>query len=313
MSFGTMSGHGPDTTSALRIGLTGLKPIKVREVIKRYGIKFQTIYTSYELDTEITSFEEFSTLRYNQIFNNIKIPEYFDIEKLTDFYATKAIEKYNEDKEYKKMIEETKRTRGSIGPFIDFVKYVKDRYKGEIDNLYKVNANNFYNSDLPLSVFNDFSRTDHLFANFLNLLHHTLNYYDRKIISTARGNQIKFNRLFEEMKGELDNNFDLVDEMIFDEKCLQRLMIIWNANSYKELDDIESIKLDNIPKNEFNKWYFNLKKSIRISRINILNNRYYREDDTIDVLPPQIQYNSQELLKNIFYQDDLRIPEWNPR
>ncbi|MCW4050494.1 MAG: hypothetical protein NWE89_12250 [Candidatus Bathyarchaeota archaeon] len=311
MSFGAVvGGKGTDSTSALRIGLTGLKPIRVSEIIKQYGVKFKSVYTTYELDTEITSFEDFTSLRYNQIFSNIKIPDYFDRQKLAEYYTSRAIENYNEDKEYKKRIEEVKRTRGNLSPFIDFVKYVKIRYQEDINQLYIVNAQNFYSSDLPLSVYNDFSRTSHLNSSFFNLLHHTLIYYDRRIISSARGNQIKFNKIFQTMKGELDLIFDLVDDMIFKEKCLQRLIIIWNAEDYVQLDEIKKIYFSKIRKDEFNKWYYGLKNSIRETRFNILTNKYYREDDNLDIKPPQTQYESQDLLKNLFYQDELKVPLW---
>lgn len=310
MSFGAVVGGGTDSTFALRIGLTGLKPIRVREIIKKYGIKFTTEYTSYKLDSEITSFEEFTKLRYNQVFSNISVPDYFDPEKLADYYAKKSIDSYNKDTAYKEKIEEAKKSRGSLGPLKNFVIYVKERYQDDINKMYYNNASNFYASDLPFSVFNDFSRTDHLYANFLNLIHHTLNYYDRRILSSGRDNQIKFNKIFSEMKKELDVNFDLIDEMVFTEKCLQRLIIVWNAKNYNELHKLEKTYYKNIPNDEFNKLYFNLKKIIRVTRMNILTNRHYREDEQLDVKAPEIQYNSDELLKNIFYQDNLKVPVW---
>lgn len=310
MSFGAVVGGGTDSTSALRIGLTGLKPIRVREIIKKYGIKFTTEYTSYKLDSEITSFEDFTTLRYNQIFSNISVPDHFDPEKLADYYAKKSIDSYNKDTAYKEKIETAKKSRGSLGPLKNFVIYVKERYQDDINNLYYNNASNFYASDLPFSVFNDFSRTDHLYANFLNLIHHTLNYYDRRILSSGRGNQLKFNKIFNTMKKDLDVNFDLIDEMIFTEKCLQRLIIVWNAKNYDELHKINKTYYKNIPNNEFNKLYFNLKKVIRVTRMNILTNKHYREDEQLDVRAPEVQYNSDELLKNIFYQDELKVPVW---
>lgn len=312
MALGAIGGStGLDTNSILRVGLTGLKPIKVSEIIKRYGIKFRSVYTKYELDAEITSIEDYTNIRYSQIFSNIKIPEHFEIEKLTEYYSNRTIKAYNEDKEYKEKVEEVKKSRGSLGPFLDFIKYMKSRYQDDINKLYEVNAKNFYASDLPFSLYNDFSRTDHMYASFLNLLHHTLNYYDRRIISVAKGNQLKFNKTFGEMKNELDVVFDLIDDMIFKEKCLQRLIVIWNVDNYDNLKKIKRIYYKNIPDDEFNRLYYDLKKSIRTTRINILSNKRYREVDDIDIRPPQIQYNSQELLKNIFYQDNLRVPVWN--
>jgi hypothetical protein len=314
MSFGAISGAtGVDTTSALRFGLTGLKPIRVSEVIKRFGIKYKVTSISFAPNQNITSFEDYTKLSYQTIFNNILIPEYFDAQKLINFYSKMTIENFNKDKEFKEQMEKVKNSKSEIGPFIDFIKYVKERYQKDIHKMYEINVINFYASDMPFSIFNDFSRTDHIYANFINLLHHTLNSYNKKFLLRAKHDNKIFYKLFEEMKGELDTTFDLIEKMIFYEKCLQRMIIIWNANNYEELKNIEKVYYDRLPKEEFNTLYISFKNNIKFTRRNIMINKYYREDDTIDIKPPQMTYKSQDLLKSLFYENELRVPVWRPQ
>lgn len=312
MSTGAIVGRGIDASSILRFGLTGLKPIKISEIVNLGGIKFRRIYRRFSPSETVKSFDEYANLTYASIFNSIKIPDKFDVDKLTKYYADKSITAFKSNKDYQEQLEKLKHTRGTIGPFIDFIKYIKMRYQNNIYDMYITNANNFYASDLPFSVFNDLSREDHLYATYINLLHHTLNNYQRQFSMRARHDERVFTRLFNQMKKELNDIISYFDDVTHYSTCLRRLMIIWNAENYEHLDDVKKITYSNIPEEEFLKIHVKLKSGMRTSRNTILTNKYYREDDSIDVKPPSLEYLTQDYLRPLFFTE-LMLPEWQPQ
>lgn len=312
MSTGAIAGRGADVSSILRFGLTGLKPIKVREIVNLGGIKFRRIYRSFVPSGTIKSFDEYANLTYASVFNNIKIPDKFDVDKLTKYYADKSTISFKTDKEIQEQVEDLKHTKGTIGPFIDFIKFMKIRYHDNIYDMYMTNANNFYASDLPFSIFNDLSREDHLYATYMNLLHHTMNSYQKRFRMRASHDERIFTKLFDQMKKELDDIIGYFDNVTYYSTCLRRLMIIWNAEDYEHLDDVKKITYSNIPEEEFLKIHVKLKSSMKTSRNTMLTDKYYREDDSIDVKPPTLEYLTQDYLRPLFFSE-LRSPEWNPQ
>ena len=82
MSAGALLGKDTDTSSVLRFGLTGLKPIKVSEVIKLGGVKLRRIYRNFAPSDTIRTYDDYANIKYTTIFNSIKIPDQFDVEIL---------------------------------------------------------------------------------------------------------------------------------------------------------------------------------------------------------------------------------------
>lgn len=308
MSFGSVAiGSGAETSSVLRYGLTTLKPIRVREIIKRWGLRFERVFTTFQPVDVPKSYSDYVNLKYRGVFSNIDIPEHFEAQKLVEYYSNESIRAYKEDKEYLEELENLRRSKGQISPLIDFVTYCKKRYQQDIHDMYATNANNFFVSDIPFIVFSDLTRSDHVFALFLNLLHDTLYYYNRRLSLRARSDEKYFYRVFGMMKAEVNEIIDIVDNMLFNETCLKRLLIVWNAETYDDLEKIEHLTFHKIPKDEFERIFQNLRYGIKATRLNILRHKRYREDKILDIKPPTSQFQSKEFLKDLFFEGDLRV------
>jgi len=307
MSFGSVDGpSGADTSSLLRFGLTGLKPIHVRETIRRWGLRFERVYTTFQPTDIPKSYPDYALLKIQGVFSNISIPEYFEKDKLIEYYVNKKVMAYENDKEFTEQVKKLKKAKGSISPLMDFVTFCKNRYQENIMELYNVNSINFYSSDLSFSVINDLSRSDNVYALFLNLLYDILYSYNIRLGLRAKSDSKYFDKVFSSMKTEIHEIIDVADRMCFHESCLRRLFTIWNAKNYDDLENVEYIYFKNIPQTDFTRIYQDLKIDIRSSRKEITLHKKYREDERMDIKLPVSTIQSKEFVKKLFVENSLR-------
>jgi len=299
-----------ETPSIIRYGLTGLRPVRVRNIIKKFGVKFEQILIKFKPTELPNTYTEYISDRYKEIFSIIPVPEYFDSQKLIDFYVRKSLEIYEKDKELSKMVEEIKKTKGSLSPLIDFIVFCKNRYNESIEETYDSAVRIFYMSDFPFIILSDFMRSIHVFAEFLNLLHSILMYYQKRMIGRARSDDKYFYKMTKMMKKELNQAIDLIDGLLFSNKTLFCLISIWNAKSYKELESLKFISINEVPKNAFEKFYNVFKREITNTRYIILKHPRYRINEKMNIKPPQPEFDFTEYIREILTSYNVGVSNW---
>lgn len=153
--------------TAIRFGLHDLQPFEetfeqrignIRYVIKQLSLR------------PAESFRDYSTLSAYAAIENLRdIPQIFPKEKLREFltqYFRTGIENDPELAKLVKQVESGDTLRGRSSLVTLLSKFVK-RYEEQLDNTIRMEMTRFLRSDLPFSLFDQFSLFDRTYAKFL--------------------------------------------------------------------------------------------------------------------------------------------------
>lgn len=264
--------HG--TSSILRSSMVGLTPIRRKEIIKRSGIEFQREYV--ELNTDETSepktYEEYLISNYEMVLGHIDIPKHFDRKTLLDHYVKRAIERYDDDKEFKAIEEEIESSEGRLGPFIELINLCKTRHINDLSEEVNDNSDLFFITNIPFHVLTSFTRSKIVYGLFLNHLDNLFGYYNKIIDKNlVTQNRIKEDRYYASMKSDIDRSFEVLDPMLFSFQTTLILMHLWSSKNYDEIFNTTKIDMEKIPKNDFKLMYGGAKRNLKTIRRYILN------------------------------------------
>jgi len=229
-SFGISTDY---SGSALRFGLVEIKPIEVVETINRFGIKFKRTIRKFESLQPSQSFSDLVILNNEMIFAKIGIPDWFEAGKLVEIYSQRSIERYEQDTELKRTIEELRKSHRIGKPLLSFTRFMINRFESKREQFLEIEAERFLNSNFPLSFYNNFVVSDNTFYDFLKVLEQVVRIYEFRAMY-SRSFQV-YSGHIEEMKRKIRPILDQMDACLFLESCLKKYVTVWNAKSYDEI------------------------------------------------------------------------------
>lgn len=268
MSFGSISTSSIGYSgSSLRFGLLDLKPVELRETIKRAGIKFQTIVRRFDSIKSPATYNDMILNQNEAIFASISVPKWFDSEKLTKEYTRFANENYEQDTEFKNAVENIKKSKGKIGkPLLSFVVLAKNKFNSEIDSYFEVESDRFIRSNLPLSFYNSLTSFDDTYQKFLMILENRVRHFEFRA-QCARNFQM-YEKIIAGMKKNIGPVIDQVDATFLQYFRLKHYLSIWNSKNYQEIIDPKYIDIKNFDYQEFtriaNDYYASLNQTRNI-------------------------------------------------
>jgi hypothetical protein len=254
-SLGTFTSN---STSVLRYGLLDIKPIEIKETIKRAGIKFIRITRSLESINPQKSYFDFIKLNNEAIFSTIEIPKWFDVEKLIEIFTKRSISFYEADVELKNAVENLKKDKGKPKTLLTFVSFVQERFESAMTDSLQNEALRFLNSNFPLSFFSKFVILDYTILDYLKLLKKIVRHYEIKSnMPRARIEFRIYSRVIENMKRQIAPLIDQMDACLFSYKCLKNYIDLWNSTSYEEIFKSKFLDANKLDSSKFNELYEN--------------------------------------------------------
>lgn len=154
--------------TAIRFGLDDLQPFE--ETIEQRIGNIKIIIRQLSLRPS-ESFHDYSTLSSHAIIENLKeIPQHFDKKELRQFLTEYFKEGIQSDSDLKKLVKQVE--EGDTSPrgrsaFTSLLRKFADRYVERLDSYVKFEVSQFLNSDLPFTMFDEFSLFDRTFSLFL--------------------------------------------------------------------------------------------------------------------------------------------------
>lgn len=250
MSLGINSSSIGYSGSSLRFGLIDLRPVEIKETIKKAGIKFQRVIRRFE-NTQIPS--TFSDMVYNQneaIFSSIRIPDWFEEDKLVKEFSQRSIKSYEQDTEFKEAVKRIKESKGKIGrPLVSFVEFVREKFDSELDTYLEVESDRYVRSNLPLSFYTQLSSFDKTYQKFLYILEDNVRLFEFR--ARCARNFLMYGKHLEEMKGVIAPIIDQIDLCFFQYFRLKNYVALWNCKDYKELSNPRYLDLEKLDYSEF--------------------------------------------------------------
>ena len=237
--------------SALRYGLVDIRPIRVVETIKRFGLKFQRVTRTFESLRPSRSFADLVTFENEAIFGTIEIPKWFDAEKLVKTFSQHSIESYENDTELKEAVESVRKAQRKGRPLLSFVQLINNRFESKRDHYLEIEAKKFLNSNFPLSFYNKLVVFDNTYFTFLKVLEDAVRLCEFRA-SVAR-NFDMYKKKINEMKRYISPILDQVDDCSFSYSRLKKYVSIWNSRDYKEIFDPKFLDMKNVDSSIFDK------------------------------------------------------------
>ena len=237
--------------STLRYGLVDIKPIRVVETIKRFGLKFQRVTRRFESLEPSKSFEDLVTFNNEAIFSTIGIPKWFDAEKLANTFSQHSIESYENDTELKEAVENVRKAERKGRPLLSFVQLMKHKIESMRDQFLEIEAERFLSSNFPLSYYNKLVVFDNTYYAFLKILEDTVRLYEFRA-SFARNFKM-YEKKINEMKRYISPVLDQMDNCFFSYGRLKKYVVIWNSKDYEEIFHPKFLDIKNVDSSEFEK------------------------------------------------------------
>lgn len=242
---------GPvDSISALRCGFASLKPISVKETIRRWGLKLTTIRWQFEgsvnNDDWVKNYPSYVRLLNNAVFERVKLPETVDSQKLEDMLTKTSIERFEKDHELKSALSKVESEKENAGPFVTFTRFLRKRLEEKRSEAVQGKADLFMHSNLPFSYFSNLVMSSEVYEGFLDALLRKLSLYESVWFKRAYNNPEQFKRKFQEMQTSLSPLFDVMERTVFAEKCLSVLVLGSNCkeSSLFSVDFLDVKKID---------------------------------------------------------------------
>jgi len=255
--------------SALRFGLMDIRPIETVETIKKFGIKFRKITRMFEHLKPAENYADLVHFQNEAIFGSMEVPKWFDADKLIEIFAQRSIDIYERDVEFKKAVEEVKKSERIGRPLLSFVQFARNRFDSEKDLYMEIEAKRFLKSSFPLSFFNKLVVFDNTFSDFLKVLENKVR-FSEFYASCARSFQM-YKKKISEMQMAISPIIDQVDATFFQYMRLKKYVSIWNAKDYKEVLDPKYLDIRNVDISEFDRLLNEYGAKLRDTRELLLN------------------------------------------
>lgn len=224
-------------TSVLRYGLMDVKPLEIREIVKRAGIKFLRVSRVLRHDFEsYKSYGDYITSNNQAIFDTIPIPKWVDTAQLVKMYSERSIKDYEADTEFRKAADSLRQDVKDPRSLSSFIDFVMQRLESLMDDSLKSEAERFLNSNFPLSFFSKFIVLDYTMVDYLKVMKQIVKHYEiRSMMPRARSEFRLFSRIMSEMKEKIAPVIDQMDVCLLPYMRLNRYISLWNSDNYDEL------------------------------------------------------------------------------
>jgi hypothetical protein len=247
---------GPvDSVSALRCGFASLKPISVRETIRKWGLKLTTVRWQFEGSASnndwVKSYPSYVKLLNSAVLERVKLPETVDSQMLADMLTKTSIEQFEKDHELKSALAKVESEKESAGPFMTFTRFLRKRFEEKRAGTVQAKAEMFMHSNLPFSYFSDLVMSNEIYEGFLDALQRKLGLYESVWFKRAYNNPEQFKRKFREMQASLSPLFDVMERTLFSEKCLNVLVFGSNCKGASSLFSIDFLDIEKIDYAQF--------------------------------------------------------------
>lgn len=256
--------------SALRCGLAQLKPIYTREIIRKFGIKFKTLKWSFAAGNEsIDSFSSYVELLNHAVVGKVDFPSNLDPSDVAAFVTSKTLEVFKKDTELRTALKDLKsKDKGSDRPFGDFTRLLMRRYQERKEYNVRTKALMFMKSNLPFSFFTDLVMLEEILEGFLKGMERKIDLYESVWLRKTYGNPRRFKEKFEEMKASLEPLFEAMEVTLFNQRCLNTLVLASNAEKVELMFDTEFIDFKKVDYEQFSslskEFEDNLNRSISV-------------------------------------------------
>ena len=236
--------------NSLRFGLLDLKPVEIKETIKRAGIRFERVIRSFESSKIPTTFADMICNQNEAIFASVRIPDWFDSSRLAKELSQRSIKSYESDTEFKKAVEELKKNRGQIGrPLLSFVQFAKNRFESQMNEYLELEADRFIRSNFPLSFYNKLLVFDSTYQAFLSTLEDNVRKFEFR--ARCSRNFQMYEKHISEMKSVIGPMIDQIDLCFFQYFRLKDFIAIWNSKDYHELSNPKFLDINALDYQEF--------------------------------------------------------------
>jgi hypothetical protein len=249
--------------SSLRYGLIDVRPIEIRETIKRFGIKFLRITRKFESLRPPETYDDIVAFQNQMVLDSIEIPHWFDADKLIKEFSQHAIENYEKDKEFKNAVERVKAERTGT-PLLSFVQFAKNRFESEMDYYLEIEADRFLRSNFALSFYNRLALFDNTYLGFLRVLEDRVRKYEF-LAHYARNFDMQTKR-YAEMRAAVGPIIDQIDTNLFCYARVKKYVTVWNAKNYDELQNPKFLDIRNVDYSEFEKIFNEYNKRLTETR-----------------------------------------------
>jgi hypothetical protein len=249
--------------SSLRYGLIDVRPIEIRETIKRFGIKFLRITRKFESLRPPETYGDIVAFQNQMVLDSIEIPHWFDADKLIKEFSQHAIENYEKDKEFKNAVERVKAERTGT-PLLSFVQFAKNRFESEMDYYLEIEADRFLRSNFALSFYNRLALFDNTYLGFLRVLEDRVRKYEF-LAHYARNFDMQTKR-YAEMRAAVGPIIDQIDTNLFCYARVKKYVTVWNAKNYDELQNPKFLDIRNVDYSEFEKIFNEYNKRLTETR-----------------------------------------------
>jgi hypothetical protein len=265
--------------SALRYGLVDIRPVEVFETIKRFGLKFRKITRTFERLQPMKSYADMVTFENEAILGTINIPKRFDAAKLIKIFSENSIENYEKDTEWKKAVEDVRRSDRKGRPLLSLIQFAKNRFESRRDDYVEIEAERFLRSNFPLSFYNKLVVFDNTYYDFLQTIENKVRRHE--FLASCARNFEMYKKRIAQMQAFLSPIIDEMDECFFSYARLKKYVTIWNAREYEELLDPKFLGIKNVNFTEFQEIF----------------NKY--DDKLIETKRNLLQYNPELLHQEI--------------
>jgi len=241
--------------SALRFGLVDLQPFEETIEEKFGNVKF--IVKQLRLRPS-ESFRDYSTLSSIAAIENLtEIPPRFSKDSLRDFITDFFEKSVQQNPDLKKLVEETERGGLSSGGKFELTSLFADfaaKYAKGIDEHVKLEISKFIDSDLPFTVFDQFSLFDRTFAMFLSTLTEASASMQRLVSLSYRARGVPASRhQLDEFKRKIRSVLSASDVTWVSSFSLRLYLELTHSTSLDELFKPKQFRLENLEKNEFDR------------------------------------------------------------
>jgi cell fate (sporulation/competence/biofilm development) regulator YlbF (YheA/YmcA/DUF963 family) len=246
---------GPvDSASALRCGFASLKPISIKETVKKWGLRVTSVRWRFEGASDndwVKNYPSYITLLNNSVLEKIKLPEAVDSRMLADMITKAAIERFEKDHELKSALGKVEAEKESAKPFVEFTQFLRKRFEENRLKTANAKAEAFMHSNLPFSYFSNLVMSNEIYEGFLDALQRKLTLYESVWFKRAFNNPEQFKRKFREMQASLSPLFDAIERIVFTERCLNVLVVGSNCKDAASLFSVDFLDVKKIDYQQF--------------------------------------------------------------
>jgi hypothetical protein len=247
--FGTSN-----SISVLRCGFASLKPISVKETMRKWGLKLTTTTWHFEHNEIglIKNYPSYISVLNEAVMERVKLPPEIDPDLFAETMTRRSVENFEKDTELKSALSKVSSAqKESARPFLEFTRFMRKRYDEKRTLIVQARAGLFQNSNLPFSLCTQFVMSNEIYEGFLDAMQHKINLYESLWLHKTAGNPREFQSKFQEMKESLNPLFDVMERNLFTERCLNILLLASNCKNAVSLDSVEYYDIKKVDNKQF--------------------------------------------------------------